>query len=112
MLLLLLAIASPAGLLYLRLVLEQISSQGQLARTQVTWLTWASNGTLALFFVAQLICARYVQRLLKPSITFFGSALQYSAVLLLCLLFSVCGAVLLEAFGYYFFLRVRSAMPQ
>lgn len=109
LLLLLIAIGAPAGLLYLRLIFAYTASQGQLTANQVVWLSWASNIALALFFVVQLIAARYVQRLLKPRISPLALALQYVAVLLLCGLLSLIGAVLLEGFGYYLFLRVRTA---
>ena len=106
---LLLAMAAPAALLYLRLVFGYIASEGSVSRNQLGWLTVLSNVALALFFVVQLICARRIQRLLKPRLTLPGIALQYVAVLLLCVLISVTGAVLLEGFGYNFFLRVRNA---
>jgi len=61
-----------------------------------------------LFFAVQLICARYVQRLLKPRASVPGRALQYVGVLLLCTLLSIVGAVLFEAFGYTLFLHVRN----
>ena len=109
LLLLLSAIGAPAALLYLRLVFAYTSSQGQVTAGQVVWFSWASNIALALFFVVQLIAARYVQRLLKPRTSIPAIALQYVAVLLLCGLLSVVGAVLLEGFGYYLFLRVRTA---
>lgn len=108
LLFLLLAIGAPAAILYLRLVFEYMASESRLSRGQLEWLSWLSNITLGLFFVVQFICARYVQRLLKARATLPGRALQYLGVLLLCTLLSVTGAVLLEGFGYTFFLRVRS----
>jgi hypothetical protein len=62
--------------------------------------------TLVLFFLAQLICVRYIQRLLRPLQTGVGKSLQYGAVFLLCVFLSLTGAILLEAFGFNFFLRV------
>jgi len=100
---------APAALLYLRLVFGYIASQSQLPPAHSHWLSWSSNAALVLFFVVQLLSARYVQRLLKARSSFPGIALQYVGVLLLCGLLSICGAVLLEAFGYNFFLRVRHA---
>jgi hypothetical protein len=86
-----------------------MASESQLQRAHLQWLSWSSNIALALFFLLQLFSARYIQRLLKPRTTVSGVALQYLAVLLLCGLLSVTGAVLLEAFGYTFFLRLRNA---
>ncbi len=107
LLLLLVAIGTPAALLYLRLVLGYVGSEAQLTAAGSERLIWASNLTLVLFFLAQPIAARYVQRLLKPAATVPRRALQYLGVLLLCVLLSVTGAVLLEAFGYAFFLRMK-----
>lgn len=106
---LMLAIGAPAALLYLRVVFGYVTSESQVPRTQLQWLSWSSNIVLALFFIIQTISARYVQRLLKPRISRAAIALQYVAVLLLCTLLSVTGAVLLEGFGYTFFLHVRNA---
>ena len=106
---LLLAMGVPAAFLYLRLVFGYVASESRLSRHQLDWLSWLSNVALAVFFVVQLICARYVQRLLRPRTSFPGVALQYVAVLLLCTLLSVAGAVLIEGFGYTFFLHVRNA---
>lgn len=104
-----LAIGAPAAFLYLRLVFAYMASQGQVSSREIVWLSVASNVALGLFFVVQVVAARYVQRLLKPRASWPGIALQYVGVLLLCGLLSVTGAVLLEGFGYYFFLRVRTA---
>lgn len=60
---------------------------------------------LLAFFLVQLVCARYMQRLLRPRQTKTGKTLQYGAVLLLALFFSLTGAVMLEAFGLNLFLR-------
>jgi len=38
--------------------------------------------------------------------TTIGKFLQYVAVLLLCIFFSLTGAIMLEAFGFNVFLRV------
>ncbi len=103
---LLLAIGTPAAFLYLRVVFEYAAGGSHLTSAPCKGLLWTSNLSLVFFFIAQLICARYVQRLLKPPVTWPGRALQYVAVLLLCALFSITGAVLLEAFGYAFLLRV------
>ena len=103
---LLLAICVPAGLLYLRLVLGLVATARQVTPAQSIWLNRASIGVLVLFFLAQLVCARYIQRLLKLRRTAIGRVLQYGAVLLLCVFFSLTGAVMLEAFGFNVFLRV------
>jgi hypothetical protein len=109
LLFLLLAIGAPAGILYLRLVFGYVASESRVSSSQIEWLSWLSKIALVLFFGVQLICARYVQRLLKPRATVPGSALQYVGVLLLCTLLSIAGTVLLEVFGYTFFLGMRNA---
>ncbi len=108
LLFLLLAIGAPAAILYLRLVFGYVASESRLSSSQLDWLSWLSNIALGFFFVVQLICAWYVQRLLKPRASGPGRALQYMGVLLLCTLLSIAGAVLVEAFGYTFFLHVRN----
>ena len=106
LLLLLLAICIPAGILYLRLVLGLAATDTRVTSAQSTWLNRASILALVVFFAVQLICARYIQRLLKLRQTAVGKLLQYGAVLLLCIFFSLTGAIILEAFGFNFFLRV------
>lgn len=103
---LLLSICLPAGLLYLRLVLGLAATDTRVTPAQSLWLNRASLCALSLFFVVQLICARYVQRLLQPRRTELGRSLQYGVVLLLCVFFSLTGAIMLEAFGFNLFLRV------
>ena len=103
---LLLAICLPAGLLYIRLVLGLAATDTRVMPTQSIWLNRASICALILFFLAQLVCALYVQRLLKLRQTAIGRVLQYGAVLLLCVFFSLTGAIMLEAFGFNVFLRV------
>lgn len=102
------AIGAPAIILYLRVVIAYVASESQPPLVHSSSLSWLSNALLALFFPVQLICARYVQSLLRARSSLPASILQYVAVLLLCGLLSVTGAVLLEAFGYNFFLRVRN----
>ena len=103
---LLLAICLPAGLLYLRLVLGLAAIDHRVTPAQSVGLNRASFCALILFFLVQLLCARYVQRLLKLRLTVLGRVLQYGAVLLLCIFFSLTGAIMLEAFGFNVFLRV------
>lgn len=103
-----LALGAPAAILYLRLVFGYMNNETRLSYRQSPWLPWSSNTALVLFFVVQIVSARYVQRLLKPYKSFPAIALQYLAVLAFCGLLSVTGAVLLEAVGYNFFLRLRS----
>lgn len=107
LLFLLLAIGTPAAILYLRIVLGYVSKTPLTPQAGLR-LVWASNLALVCFVIAQLISARYVQRFLKPARTSLGLAVQYAGVLLLCGLLSVTGAVLLEGFGYAFFVRLRS----
>jgi hypothetical protein len=96
---LLLALAIPTGLLYLRVVFEYIR------------LVYWSDAALALFFFVQLIAARYLQRFFHPAVTKLGSVLQYGGAVLFGLFCSVTGAVMLEGFGYNFFLRVFGTAP-
>jgi hypothetical protein len=103
---LLLAFGVPAFVLFLRIVLAIAASSSRVTTGQVAWLNRASYAILPVFFVLELFCARYVQRLLRPARTPVVSALQYVGVLALCLFFSVCGAIGCEAFGYALFLRV------
>lgn len=109
LLVLLLAVGVPAALLYFRVVLKYIESASRLTSTQLNWLSLSSDIALVLFLVVELLCARYVQRLLKPAATNIGFAVQYLGVFALCFLLSIIGAVLLEGFGYMFFLRIRTA---
>jgi hypothetical protein len=103
---LLLAVCFPAGLLYLRLVLGLAAIDTRVTPVQSAWLNRTSIFALITFFLVQLICARYIQRLLKPRQTALGKSLQYGAVFLLCVFFSLTGAIMLEAFGFNLFLRV------
>ena len=103
---LLLAICLPAGLLYLRLVLGLAATDTRVTPIQSTWLNRASTVALLTFFLMQLVCARYIQRLLKLRQTAISRFLQYLAVLVLGIFFSLTGAIILEAFGLNFFLRL------
>ena len=96
---LLLALAIPTGLLYLRVVFEYLR------------LVYYSEAVLGRFFVVQLIAARYLQRLFQPAASKLGSVLQYGGALLMGLFCSITGAVMLEGFGYNFFLRVTGTAP-
>ena len=96
---LLLALAIPAGVLYLRVVFEYLR------------LVYYSEAVLGLFFVVQLIAARYLQRFFQPAATKLGAALQYGGAVLLGVFCSMTGAVMLEGFGYNFFLRVFGRAP-
>ena len=96
---LLLALAIPTGLLYLRVVFEYMR------------LVSYSEAVLGLFFVVQLIAARYLQCFFRPAVTKLGGVLQYGAAVLFGLFCSVTGAVMLEGFGYNFFLRITGTAP-
>jgi len=102
---LLLAICLPTGILYLRLVLGLAATGTRVTPAQSAWLNRGSIFALTVFFAVQLICARYIQRLLKLRQTAMGSFLQYAAVVLLCIFLSLTGTIILEAFGFNFFLR-------
>ncbi len=101
----LLAVCVPAALLYLRLLLGILATSSRVTAVQAARLTLLSNVTLAIFFASQLISARYQQKMLKARATTIGKTLQYAAVLLMGLIFSVTGAIMLEAFGFAVFLR-------
>jgi hypothetical protein len=102
---LMLAICLPAALLYLRLVLGLAASDSRVDPLASTRLNRWSLVALWLFFLVQLFCARYLQRLLPAKSTRIADALQYVLALALGLLFSLTGAVMLEAFGLNLFLR-------
>ena len=106
---LLLALGVPALILYFGVTLSLAASESRVTHGQYLALTRASRVFSGLFFVVQLGCARYVQRLLKTPSSRAGNALQYVAVLLLCIFISATAAVACEAFGYEFFLGVRGS---
>lgn len=102
---LLLAICLPAALLFLRILFGVIAADLRITPEQSAYLVVIADVALALFFIAQLLCAVYLQRLVPPRPTRAGRALQYAGVLIMGLLFSITGAVMLEAFGLNVFLR-------
>jgi hypothetical protein len=87
-------------------VLGLAATDTRVTPAQAVWLNRASIFALIAFFLTQLICARYIQRLLKPRQIQVGKFLQYLGVLLLCVFLSLTGATILEAFGFNVFLRV------
>ena len=103
---LMLAMCVPAALLYIRLVLGLAASEMPVTPAQANALNRWAVVALTLFFVAQFVAARYVQRMLPRPSGRVRDALQYVGVLLMCLLFSLTGAIVLEAFGWNLFLRV------
>jgi hypothetical protein len=102
---LMLAICLPAALLYIRLVLALAAGSSRATPAQSSALNRCSLAVLLVFFAVQLACARYLQRLFPAAANPVKAALQYLGVLLLCVLFSLTGAILLEAFGWNVFLR-------
>jgi len=104
---LLAAICLPASLLYLRLVFGLAASDNRVGPGQSRWLARSSSVSLLAFFVVQVICARYIQKLLRPSQSKAGKTAQYAAVLVTCILLSLTGAIVLEAIGLNMFLRAR-----
>jgi len=103
---LMLALCVPAALLYVRLVLGLTAGETTISRAQANALNrWATVAWVA-FLLAQLIAARYVQRkFLKPA-SRVRDGLHFVGVFLVCVLFSLTGAIVLEAFGWNVFLRV------
>jgi hypothetical protein len=106
LLLLLLALFGPAFVLFLQLALSIIVRASSLRSGQSIWMGRLCYGILAVFFLLEIFCARYVQRLLRPATTAVRDALQYVAVFALCLFTSYCAAVICEAFGYEVLLRL------
>ncbi|HLH04087.1 MAG TPA: hypothetical protein VKX25_15080 [Bryobacteraceae bacterium] len=90
----------------MRIVLGVTASETPMPRAQSAVLNRWAAVMLVFFFLAQLIAAAYVQRLFPRPAHRIWTALQYIGVLLLCILFSLTGAIVLEAFGWNFFLRV------
>jgi hypothetical protein len=101
-----LAICLPAALLYMRIVFGVAASETPMPPAQSAALNRWGGVMLGFFFIAQLIAAASVQRLFPRPAHRIWTALQYIGVLLLCLVFSLTGAIVLEAFGWNFFLRV------
>ena len=102
---LLLALLGPAGLLYLRIVLGLAATDSRVGPNATIWLTRGSLVALILFFIAQALGTIYIQRLFPTARSRTGRVIQYLGVLAFCILFSLTGAISLEAFGFDFFLR-------
>lgn len=102
---LLLAMGVPAVILYLRIVFAIAGARTATGSQARLWLEGGSYAVLAVFLVVQALCARYVQRLLRPASNRLRDALQYAGVFAMCVFFSVSGAIACEAFGYAVFLR-------
>lgn len=95
----------PPALLYLRLVLGIAAADSRVGPQQSLWLGRSSLAALIVFFVVQLLCARYLQRMFTPNWNTAKNVLLYFAFLIFCVLFSLTAAVTLEAFGLNLFLR-------
>jgi hypothetical protein len=106
---LLLALCLPAGLLYLRLVFGLAASDSRLSRTQNSLFENLALAALVAFFVAQILSAFHIQRLVPHPRTAIGKAAGFVAALLVGILFSLTGAITLEAFGFASFLRFAGA---
>ncbi|MDQ2712718.1 MAG: hypothetical protein M3Y24_10910 [Acidobacteriota bacterium] len=102
---LLLALALPTGLLYLRLVLGLAATDDRVTPSQSVWLARWSSVALLVFVVTQLVAAVYVWRMLPSRRSRIAQALQYLSVLLVCVTFSLTGMTVLEAFGLNLFIR-------
>jgi len=102
---LLLALCLPAGLLYLRLVFGLAAGDTRVMPAEAAWLSRLSMASLIIFFVVQAVCARYLQRIFWPPGKALQDVLRYLGILLFCVLFSLTGAITLEAFGLNVFLR-------
>lgn len=95
----------PALFFYLRIVFATIPAISPVSASEKIWLFRASNVALILSIPVLLICANYVRSELKPARTKLGSSLQFVAVLLVCSLCAVAGALMLEAIGFNLFVR-------
>lgn len=104
---LLMSICVPAGLLFLRLMFGVAATSSSATPLQALWLNRTANAAWVLFLIAQLAGAYYMKRMLPEKKSQLIQALQYAGVLVMGLCFSVCGAVLLEGFGYNLWLRVK-----
>lgn len=93
------AICGPAAVLFLRIVVSFAAERAPRLRV-------VDGPLLFLFFAVQLAAAWYLRRLLPERKSPVVSGLQVTGVFLLGLLFSVTGAVMLEAFGYSLFYRL------
>ena len=102
---LLLAICLPAALLFLRILFGVIATDRRVTPEQSAHLALIADIALVIFFIAQVLRAAYVQRLAPRRPTRVGRLFQYAAVLVMCVFFSLTGAVMLEAFGLNLFLR-------
>jgi hypothetical protein len=103
---LLLALLGPAFILFLNIALSTAGRAPGFSAEGARLMRWCSLAILAVFFLLEVFCARYVQRLLRPAASLMRDAAQYVAVLALCLFTSYCGAVICEAFGYEVLLRI------
>jgi hypothetical protein len=101
------ALCIPAGLLYFRLVLGLAATSNRVNAVEAARLNAVANVVLGIFFIAQAFSARYQQQLLRPRRTRAGKLVQYLAMFLMSLVFSITGAILLEAFGFAVFIRVN-----
>ena len=104
---LLLALGLPALILYFGNVLAFAASETRVSQAEYSMLIRASRTLAVLFFVAELGCARYVQRLLARPSSRFRSALQYLGALLLCVFISAGAAIACESFGYTLYMHAR-----
>jgi hypothetical protein len=101
----LIALCLPVGLLYLRLVFGLAASDSRLSASDNTRFEHLSMAALAVFVIAQVVAALYLKRMFPPRPGFGAQALQYTGALVIGILFSLTGAISLEAFGFAFFLR-------
>lgn len=97
---LLVATCGPAAVLYLRIALA-------FASEQAAWLRQIDPVLWVLFFASQGWSAWYMRRMLPVRPRAWANTLQLVAVFFLGLLFSLTGAVMLEAFGYSLFIHLR-----
>jgi uncharacterized membrane protein len=104
---LLLALGIPSLILFFSLTAVFAASETQVTPHQFRGLILASRIFSAIFFVVQLLCARYVQKLLKVQTSKIKGVLQYLAVLVLCLFISVTASIACQSFGYRVYLAAQ-----
>jgi hypothetical protein len=104
-----LAMILPAFLLYLRLVASVAYDRTTPESAARGPLLHAQTILLIAFVIVQILSAIPMAKLFGAARNQFVRVLQYLGALAFGTFFSICAAVLLQAFGYQFLLRVKGA---
>jgi amino acid transporter len=102
---LLLAMGLPVFVLYCRIVASIAAERSRSSPSVHSALLRTESVCLILYFVVQLVCAVQLQKMFRKPANRGIYVLQYLGALLIGVLFSVCSAAVLEAFGYELLLR-------